>query len=284
MDRAAVGASIDEALEAQFALRKRHPERTAVYADFASRSEAFRASARAVLDVRYAAGPRCCLDVFPAAAGAPVFVFIHGGYWRALDRKMFAFLAEPFQAAGITVVMPSYDLAPAVQVADILAEMRAAVAWAVAKLAPSRLVVGGHSAGGHLAAMLAIEQAERGDTGPISALVGVSGAFDLVPLLRTSINHDVNLTRADAEQMSPLHRLAALPATAKLMPLLAVVGGGETDGFKAWTHDFYRAWRDRGAPGTAIEPDGLTHFTILEPLADARSDITQHIVTMATAS
>ncbi len=276
--------TIDEALEAQFALRKRHPERNAVYADFAGRSEVFRTTARAKLDVRYAAGPRCCLDVFPAAPAAPVLIFIHGGYWRALDRKEFAFLAEPYQQAGMTVVMPSYDLAPAVQIVDILAEMRAALAWVMAELVPPRLVVGGHSAGGQLAAMLALEQAERGQSGPITGLIGVSGAFDLVPLLRTSVNHDVNLTRADAERMSPLHRLAALPMTAPLVPFLAIVGGGETDGFKAWTRDLCSAWRDHGAPGVYIEPDRLTHFTILEALADAHSGVAKQIIAMASRS
>jgi arylformamidase len=274
---------IDEALEAEFALRRRHPERGAIYEGHARSGEAFRATARAELGVRYAAGPRCLLDVFPAGPGAPVFLFIHGGYWRALDRDLVSFIAEPYQRAGVTVVMPSYDLAPAVGISDILAEMRAALAWATTHLGASRMLVGGHSAGGQLAAMLAIEQAERGAPGPIVGLVGVSGAYDLAPLLRTSINAEARMTLAEAERMSPLRRLAALPRGAALPPFLAIVGGGETDGFKGWTRDLHAAWSERGGAATLLEPAGCTHFTILDVLADEGSEATQGALALVQA-
>jgi len=267
-----LNVTIDEMLEAEFALRQRHPERDEVYDGHRRRSEALRARGRCELDQRYGAGPRCLLDVFPAGAGAPVLFFVHGGYWRALAKSDVSFIAEPFQRAGITVVMPGYDLVPAVRVGDIVKQVRAAFGWVIDKIAPRRIVVAGHSAGGQLAAMLALDQAERG-RGPIVGLVGVSGVFDLRPLLRTSINSDLALSRDAAAGASPLLRLRALRPAAPLMPLLAVVGGDETQGFKLWSSDFAAAWHARGAPATLVEPVGRSHFTILDALAEAEGEV-----------
>jgi arylformamidase len=267
---------IDQTLEAEFALRQRHPEREEVYDDHRRRSAALRARGDCRLDLRYGAGPRCLLDVFSADKDAPVLFFIHGGYWRALDKSDVSFIAEPFQRAGMTVVMPGYDLVPAVSVGDIVDQARAALAWVIDRIAPERIVVAGHSAGGQLAAMLALDQAERG-AGPIVGLAGISGAFDLRPLLRTSINGDLNLSAEEAESASPLLRLGALPPMASLVPLLAVVGGDETDGFKQWTADLAAGWRARGASATLIEPAGHSHFTILDALAEDEGEIPRAI-------
>src|SRR5216683_5458280 len=115
-----LNTTIDERLEAEFALRQRHPEREEVYDGHRRRSAALRARGDCRLDLRYGAGPRCLLDVFPAGKDAPVLFFIHGGYWRALNKSDVSFIAEPFQRAGMTVVMPGYDLVPAVRVCDIV--------------------------------------------------------------------------------------------------------------------------------------------------------------------
>jgi arylformamidase len=269
-------ATIDATLEAEFALRQRHPEREEVYDGHRRRSAALRARGDCRLDLRYGAGPRCLLDVFPAGGGAPVLFFIHGGYWRALDKSDVSFIAEPFQRAGTTVVMPGYDLVPTVRVGDIVDQVRTALAWVIERIAPERIVVAGHSAGGQLAAMLALDQADRG-SGPIVGLVGISGAFDLRPLLRTSINGDLTLSAEEAEAASPLLRLRTLPPTAPLMPLLAAVGGDETRGFKQWTADLVAGWRAHGAPATLVELAGHSHFTILDALAEPDGDIPRAI-------
>ena len=267
-----LNVTIDDTLEAEFALRRRHPEREEVYDGHRRRSAALRARADCLLDQRYGVGPRCLLDVFPAGDGAPVLFFIHGGYWRALDKSDVSFIAEPYQRAGLTVVMPGYDLVPAVRVRDIVDQMRAALAFVIERIAPKRIVVAGHSAGGQLAAMLALDQAERG-TGPIVGIAGISGVFDLRPLLGTSINRDLALSTAEAEAASPQLRLQALPPTAPLVPLLAVVGGEETQGFKQWSANLVASWRARGAPATLVEPAGHSHFTILDALAEDQGDI-----------
>ena len=119
--------AIDDALEVQYALRQRHPERDDIYRDHQERSLALRAAGDCQLDLRYGGGPRCLLDVFPAGKGAPVFFFIHGGYWRALDKSYVSFIAEHYRKAGMTVVMPTYDLVPAVRVGDIIEQIRAAL-------------------------------------------------------------------------------------------------------------------------------------------------------------
>ncbi len=272
---------IDETLEAEFALRRRHPERDEIYDDHRRRSAALRDRGNCRLDVRYGAGPRCLLDIFPAGDHAPVLFFIHGGYWRALDKSHTSFIAEPFQRAGMTVVMPGYDLVPSVRIADILDQIRAAFAWIIGRLAPERVVVAGHSAGGQLAAMLAMDQAEHA-TGPIVGLVGISGAFDLRPLLLTSINQDLTMSAEEAEAASPLLRLRTLPKSAPLVPLLAMVGGDETKGFKQWTADLVAGWRARAAPATYVELAGRTHFTILDALAEQDGEVPRAICRLAT--
>lgn len=273
-------ALIDPLLEAEYALRRRHPERESVYDHHRLLSAAQRAAGDCLLDQRYGSGPRCLLDVFPAHEGAPVLFFIHGGYWRALDKSDVSFIAGPCVNAGVSLVAPGYDLVPQVRVADIVDQMRAALTWVRTHLAPSRVVVAGHSAGGQLAAMLALDQIEAGG-GPICGLAGLSGAFDLRPLLRTSINADLALSAAEAAAASPLLRLAALPPSARLMPLLAAVGADETDGFRQWTHDLAALWRARGGDVQLLEPARRNHFTILDLLADGDDGLTRAMLALA---
>jgi arylformamidase len=271
--------AIDEGFEAQYALRKRHPERDDIYRDHLQRSAALRAAGNRRLDVRYGTGPRCLLDVFPAGEGAPVFFFIHGGYWRALDKSYVSFIAEHYRNAGMTVVMPSYDLVPAVRVHEIVEQVRAAFDWTLSHLAPQRVVVSGHSAGGQLAAMLALDQAIKGG-GPIVGLVGVSGAFDLRPLLKTSINRDLLLSAQEAAEVSPLLWLHRLPKGANLAPLLGIVGGDETEGFKQWTADFVRGWNVHGGAASYIEISGANHFTVLSRIAKSDSAIVGAVISL----
>lgn len=270
---------IDDALEAQYALRQRHPERGEVYNDHLRRSAALRARGDCRLDVRYGPGPRCLLDVFPAGEQAPVLFFVHGGYWRALDKSFVSFIAEPFRQAGMTVVMPTYDLAPAVRIGDIVDQSRAAFAWVAEHMTPKKVVVAGHSAGGQLAAMLALDQAERGE-GPIVGLAGISGAFDLRPLLRTSINHDLMMSAEEAEKASPLVRLKEMAPTVPLMPLIGVVGGDETMGFKQWTADLVALWSAHGGPARYCEVAGRNHFTILDGLAEPDNEVLRAIAAL----
>jgi arylformamidase len=271
--------TIDDGLEAQYALRKRHPERDDIYRDHLRRSAALRAAGNCRLDLRYGGGPRCLLDIFPAGETAPVFFFIHGGYWRALDKSYVSFIAEHYRNAGMTVVMPTYDLVPAVRVGEIVEQIRLALAWTLAHLKPASVVVSGHSAGGQLSAMLAVDQAVRGQ-GRIVGLVGVSGAFDLRPLLKTSINRDLTLSADEAAAVSPLLRLPRLQEGARLVPLLGVVGGDETAGFKHWTSDLVSGWRAQGGEADYSEIPASNHFTVLDRIAEADGEVLRAVIAM----
>ena len=149
-----------EWFDAQYNNRARIPEHPAILREWDERSHHARASVACTLDLAYGAEPSERLDVFaPRATGAPVLVYIHGGYWRALDKRDQSFVAPPFVAAGAMVVLPNYALCPAVRIEHIVLQLVRALAWVWRHAAEhggdrSRIVVAGHSAGGHLAAMM----------------------------------------------------------------------------------------------------------------------------------
>ena len=174
------------------------------------------------LDVRYGAGPNMTADLFPApAAGAPIQVFIHGGYWRAMDKDVHSFPAEGFVAAGGAAVSLNYALAPAVTLDTIVEQCRTAIEWLADNAGrlngdPDRIFVSGHSAGGHLTAMmLCTDWAARGrPAGLVKGGTAISGIFDLAPLRETSINDDVRLDAESAARNSPIHHLPQTRRTA----------------------------------------------------------------------
>ena len=138
-------------------------------------------------------------------------MFIHGGYWRALDKADFAFVAPPFVAQGIAVAVVNYDLCPDVSIATIVDECRRAVAWLAREgrahgAGADRIVVGGHSAGGHLAAMMLATDWRCGRlrARPVAAGVSLSGVHDLAPLVQFSFNADFRLDDAEAARLSPV--------------------------------------------------------------------------------
>ena len=261
---------IDPALEREYALRSRHPERGAVYERFAAASAAFRQGTDAFRSLRYGASPNNAIDFVRAetTAAAPLFVFIHGGYWRALDRSIFTFLARPWLARGVHVALPGYDLAPALRVRDIAAQVEAATACLLARagplgIDPDRIVVGGHSAGAQLGALL-LDRLPRGAAG----FIGVSGIYDLQPLRATSINADVRLDAGEARELSPRWRVPDPRPR-----YLCAVGAAETDGFRSQSHDYAAALRRQGCRAESIEVPGRTHFDVLDELADPESEL-----------
>ena len=212
-----------------------------------------------------------------AQRAAPVLVFVHGGWWRSLDKRDHSFLAPPFARRGAIVVVPNYALCPAVSVEQIALQMVRALAWTHSNAArfggdPARIVVAGHSAGGHLAAMMlccswravANDGARRLPALLVGSALAISGLFDLAPLRRTPyLQVDLRLTPAAVRRLSPA-RLA--PPAGRLY---AVVGADESDEFLRQTALICGAWGARAVPVCEGIP-GADHFTALDALADPR--------------
>lgn len=247
------------------------PEAPDHLARWTAASARARASTACQLDLRYGEQPGETLDVFPAAAtGAPVLVFIHGGYWRALDKADVSFVAPPFVEAGACVVVPNYALAPAVSVPHITLQMVRAVAWTWRHAArfggdPSRINVVGHSAGGQLAAMMLAclwPQFEADlPAQVVRNALAISALHDLDPIMRTPfLQGDLRLTPAQVAQASP----ARLPSPAR-GTLYSVVGGDETVEYLRQNQLIRQAWGRQRVPVCEAVP-GRNHFTVLDAL------------------
>ncbi|MBX3634990.1 MAG: alpha/beta hydrolase [Rubrivivax sp.] len=265
-------------LEAQYNNRARVPEHPQVLASWAEASALARAkSAGAQFDVAYGDGAGETLDVFPStvpapAEGAPVLVFIHGGYWRSLDKADHSFVAPAFNAAGALVVVPNYALCPAVGIEHIALQMARALAWTWRHAArfggdPSRIALAGHSAGGHLATMLLSCRWKEVDADlpsqPVSGALSISGLYDLEPLRHTpSLQADLRLTPASVARLSP----AFFPRP-KGPKLYATVGLDESDEFLRHNRLIRDVWGPTAVP-VCETLAGCNHFTVLNRLAD----------------
>jgi arylformamidase len=252
------------------------PESGAIIGRWLADAASFRdAWPRARLDVAYGETEREALDLFlPETEGpCPLALFIHGGYWQALDRKAVSHFARGMLLRGVAVAVPSYGLCPDVSLSTIVAQLRRCAA-SLYLGARQRILATGHSAGGHLAAMLlatdwpALDAALGTDVVP--AALPISGVFELEPLLPTSIGRALQLSREEARGLSP--RLIAAPG----LPLHAVVGGDESDEFRRQTQDFAAAWG-----GTAEEIPVANHFTVLDPFTDPDHPLTARAAEMA---
>jgi arylformamidase len=268
--------------EVEYNNRRRVPQFAEILADWQRRSEVTRTRMAGARDVTYGADPRQAYDLFEPAAGghrAPLAVFIHGGYWRSLDRKEFAFVAEGLLAHGIAVAIPSYRLCPAVKVADIIADLRAFLV-ALYKATGRRAAITGHSAGGHLtAALMATDWREYDGVPADLARFGyaISGVFDLAPLVTTSINDALHETAETTPAVSPI----CWPVPPKDRWLTAAVGGDESGEFIRQSVDMAAAWSAAGIAAEAVIVPRTNHFTVLEDLARADSAMVQRIADLA---
>ena len=212
------------------------------------------------------------LDLYLAAPGAPLFLWIHGGYWRASSKDDNAFVVPGLLAHGISVAVVDYTLAPAVTLDEIVRQVRTAFAFLHAKAsiygyAASRLHIGGSSAGGHLTGMLLARDWHSAFGVPGNAVgvaMPISGLFDLDPLRSTHINQWMRLDAEAAQRNSPIH---VIPHGSDAR-LLASVGGLETSHFQRQTIDYLAAWRAAGNTGSHIEMPSHNHFDIALSLGD----------------
>jgi len=234
-------------------------------------------------DVQYGNLAAERLDLLkPLASNVPVLVFIHGGYWQWLDKDNYTFALEPLVTAGALVVTINYPLCPEVSLDTLVDRVRAACAWVWRHVRnyggnPERLHVAGHSAGGHLAAMMAATD-WRGfqDSLPhdmIKSIIPISGLFDLEPLRLISLNEGVRMDLKTAKRNSPLFMT---PATA--LPVTLVVGGEETDELHRQSREFADAWRSEASAIEYIESPGHDHFSVVEAMTEPNNLVTATIL------
>lgn len=263
-------------LEAEYNNRARYPGHPAVMERWRQSALAARA-AHPPTEIAYGPGEREVMDLFSAGptpdSGAPVVVFLHGGYWQALDKSWFSGLAPALLKHGVSLAIPSYDLAPSVRLGQIVRQVRDAVE-AVRARAGTRPVVFGHSAGGHMAACMLSE-------GRASAAVAISGVFDLAPLIPTSLNIALRLDANEAAALSPVYWPAPDGSTPGGTILDCVVGGDESPEFLRQSRMMADLWGSKGVQTRYEALPGLDHFTVLDPLFDAESALVGRIVGLA---
>jgi arylformamidase len=217
-------------------------------------------------------------------------VFIHGGYWRAMDKADFRYVAEGLVPAGAMVAVVNYALVPSVDIDEIVRQNRAALAWLWHHAAdyggdPNRIFVSGHSAGGHLTAMMMATDWPGFDRALPKDLVkggcAISGVFDLEPVRLCYLNDDMGMDEATAARNSPIWLLDRMTPA----PLILCVGGIETDEFHRQQADFAAAWAaawsaappPAGAPLTVVDAPGMHHFVVVDELAKAESPLNRAV-------
>lgn len=253
MDRAALDAAYDN--------RAAVGNYPAVAAARAAESERYRAATRFEADLAYGKGARERLDFFPAdQPGAPLLVFVHGGYWQWNDKEPSSFLVPGPRSHGFAVALVEYTLAPAADIAQIVAEVNRAVDWLAANAArlgvdSARIFVTGNSAGGHLAAETISNPAVRG-------VIPISGLYDLEPIRLNYLNEKLGLTEAAVARYSPIRNL---PASAP--PIVVAVGAAELPELIRQSKDYAAALAARGLRASYLPLAGHDHFSILDEYA-----------------
>jgi arylformamidase len=269
--------------ESEYNNRARVPEHPQIFAQWERAAAAYRAAIAQERRpaMRYGDTARQTIDLFLAESGpdAPLAVFIHGGWWRSFEPALFSHMAAGLNTRGIGVAVPGYDLCPQVGIADIIAEMRAALLllW---RTYGQRMLVCGHSAGGHLtAAMMATDWPALAPGTPadlVPAGYAISGVFDLLPITQVAMNADFRLDAAGAKAVSPLY----WPAP-RGFALDAVVGALESSEFLRQSRAIADAWGNAGVATRYEEIAGTNHFTVLDPLTDPNSAMVARLVALA---
>ena len=271
--------------EVEYNNRARVPEHPQIFAGWERDAAAFREEAaaqkRAELGIKFGPSTRQIIDLFIPEGGSmdTLAMFVHGGYWRSLEPSMFSHMAKGLNARGIAVAVSGYDLAPQVSIADIIAQTQRACLylwWRFHK----RVMVTGHSAGGHLAAcLLATDWTAIAPDVPkdlVPAAYAISGLFDLEPLTHLESNVDFKLDAESARRISPLF----WPVEAG-RAFDAVVGGAESSEFIRHSKTIAEEWAAKGVKTRYDEIPGANHFNILDPMTDPDSSMVMRIAALS---
>jgi arylformamidase len=262
-----------QALDNQYNNRAKVPNFEKIIQQWERDSEVLRQRVQFHADVSYGSHPREIFDIFPASRpGAPVHAFIHGGYWRSLEKRLFHFVADGFIRHDITYVAVNYPLTPQATMDKIVASCQQAIVWLYRNIAryngdPHKIYISGHSAGGHLVAMLmATDWSALAADLPNDMLKGgcaISGLFNLIPIQLCYVNEDVRLDDSMARRNSPLFLSPTCSS-----PLIVTVGGAESEEYLAQSQDLTLAWSQQGLPVTQLIVPEANHFSILDYLAN----------------
>jgi arylformamidase len=264
-------------LSLEYDNRARVPDHPQILAAWTRRSEQARGSMVCYLDRAYGPSLAERLDIFPARNGdGSALMFIHGGYWRALDKRDFSFLAPAWAEAGVSLIVVNHDLCPRVSVEEIVRQMLRASAWLYRHadgygIDRQHLFVAGHSAGGHLAAMLMAALWPVYESGLPHELfkgaVTISGLHDLRPLVNVDfLRDDLRLDQRSALRLSP----AYLPPATRA-PVYTCVGGLESAEFRRQNELLRTAWRSVAT--VDIPMPTSNHFTVVDGLAKRDSPL-----------
>ena len=260
-------------LDRQYNARAAVPEHPAFIARWRADSIVARQALTAEFDVAYGPSSEEKLDFFHASnPGAPLLIFIHGGYWRSLDKRDFSFLAPAFVSRDVSVSIVNYGLAPGTSLEEMVQQLLRAVSW-LYKNASSmgfdsrRIVIAGHSAGAHLAAMMAAADWPRWDpslpANVVHGAVCISGLYDLAPLARAPfLKNDIRLDRAGARKLSPVSYSPSLA-----VPLVTAVGGEESAEFHRQNKLIRRCWPHCFRSDVPLP--GRNHFSAVDALMDS---------------
>ena len=260
-------------LNAEYNNRARVPDNAAIVAGWSSNAASYRERVAHQAGIAYGPHERNTYDLFEpetATPDAPLVVFVHGGYWQALDRSHFSHMAAGCNAHGLRVAVPSYRLAPEVSIAGIIGDIRQ-LCLHLHTTHGCKLVIAGHSAGGHLAACaMATDWTQHGGpAGLVAAGMGISGLYDLRPLMATYVNDALRMDEPAARAASPL--CWAPPSAGRFE---AWVGDDEAREYLRQSETLCAAWLGAGVDCTWQASDGDNHFTVVRHLADAGSGMT----------
>jgi len=280
-------SEIDLVQEKLYNVRERVPNHLDVFADWREKSANYIKMANAVLDIRYGIGDKATLDLFMpegVTIKPPLHIFIHGGYWQALDKADQSFIAKPFVERGIAVAIVNYDLCPDVSLSYIIDQMRQMMRWAFDDgqkygYDETQIHISGHSAGGHLVGCLLATDWVPHSNRTIKSCVAISGLYDLAPLVHTSINKAVGLTEDDAKRLSPLRQICFSKC-----PVLCLVGGVEGEGFIQQSKNAVDDWSRQGIKVDLSIIEDANHFDVVDILVDPTSKIFKKVMSFYSAA
>ena len=259
----------------QYDNRSAVPGHKEIFRDWEKRSRLACEELGGARDLAYGPHPRQTLDLFvPAdlASPAPLHVFLHGGYWQAMNKESSGFIARGLVQAGVAVAVVGYRLCPEVSIEEIVQDVRDALVWlhrngAAHHVDASRVQVSGHSAGGHLAAMLwTTDWTHQAPELPVDFLhsaISVSGLYELEPLLSTRVNDALGLDVPRARDLSP-----ALAEPICRAPFLLAVGEAESEEYHRQSYFLRERWEEKDVPVEVATLKDHHHFSIVEELAD----------------